>query len=554
MIFDADRIEQLRKLTIVSGLHVPEKRGFLFFGLKEYEATLQRQDNPSDQVLSDLQHMSLDGWVGDLFPLVTWLRNAASQTTLYTERANLFSQSAEDAAKTPRPTKLFGLVNASPKEPVPAAPKAPLPPGPVQLDAARKESLLKAMETCVTVEDLQAALLKCLGNAPNLSAAPGQAAPSVRDLALQSIELLERQKLTVVFLQFVVATARCSDDLRKEALAIFPELASASRPFATIVDDAASYFKNHAAAIATALGDDTLADRLSLSVAELKCYKSLHEAIHQAKNSTPPAAPEGTDAATIREFKLALRQYLAALNTARSRAQGALDGLPPTSGVRDAKQPAITLIGGYASRIEVALGRNDIDTAVTVLEDTVEAINPMLDEFNQNIVEMANRLLDGPLDRLRSAIAGAANDAGPPPSGVNVMAALRLALLTRVLGHTRWQEIDKSLFALGGAFRSEPAGAFKSFTRRWSVARKQIPILTDSDAELDTAKLQALARKIDTALVEAEKSIGTTDDAFNSVVLDPFDEFRYETQQQFIRIDSALKRNCAELVRIVAVA
>jgi hypothetical protein len=553
MIFDGDRIEQLRKLAIVSGLHAPDQRGFLFFGLKEYEATLQRKGNPSDQVLSDLQQMSEAGWVGDLFPLVTWLRNAAGQTKLHTDRATVFLQSADEAAKTPRPTILFGLVNARSKEPTPTVPSASGPPGPVQLDAARKESLLKAI-ACVTVEDLQAALLKCLGDVLNLSGAPGQAAPSVRDLALQSIDLVERQKLTVVFLQFVVATARCSDDLRKEALAIFPELATASRPFATIVEDAAGYFKNHAAAIAAALGDDTLADQLSLSVAELKCYKSLHEAIHQVKNSTPPAAPEGTDAATIREFKLGLRQYLAALNTARSRAQGALDELPPASGVRPAKQPAITLIGGYASRIEAALGRSDIDTAVTALEDTADAINPMLDEFNQNIVEMANRLLDGPLDRLRSAIAGAASAANPLPSGVNVMAALRLALLTRVLGHTRWQEIDNSLFALGGVFRSEPAGAFKRFARRWSVARKQIPILTDSDSDLDTAKLQALARKIDTALVEAEKSIGTGGDAFNSVVLDPFDEFRYETQQQFLRIDSALKRNCAELVRIVAIA
>ena len=176
----------------------------------------------------------------------------------------------------------------------------------------------------------------------------------------------------------------------------------------------------------------------------------------------------------------------------------------------------------------------------------------MLDEFNQNIVEMANRLLDGPLDRLRSAIAGASGGAGALPGGINVMAALRLALLTRVLGHTRWQEVDNSLFSLGDTFRSEPAGAFKKFARRWSVARKQIPVLTDSDSNLDTAKLQDLARKVDTALVEAEKSIGADDDAFNSVVLDPFDEFRYETQQQFLRIDSALKRNCVELIRIVA--
>src|SRR6185369_6273383 len=176
----------------------------------------------------------------------------------------------------------------------------------------------------------------------------------------QSLELVEREKLVVVFLQFVLATARCSEDLRNAALAIFPELATASQPFATIVDAAAEYFKNQAQPIAEVLGDAKLAEQLSLSVTELKCYKALHEAIHQVKNSTPPAAPEGTDAVKVRDFKLGLRQYLAALNTARTRAQGALDELPDTSGVRAAKQPAITLIGGYANRIEAALGRSDI--------------------------------------------------------------------------------------------------------------------------------------------------------------------------------------------------
>jgi len=138
------------------------------------------------------------------------------------------------------------------------------------------------------------------------------------------------------------------------------------------------------------------------------------------------------------------------------------------------------------------------------------------------------------------------------------MDALHLALLTRVVEHTRWQEVDNSLFSLGGAFHSEPVTAFKRFTRRWGVARKQIPTLTDSDSKIDTAKLQALARKVDTALVEVEKSVasaaGADKDAFNFVMLEPFDEFRFEAQQQFLMIDSALKRNCAELVRIVPIA
>src|SRR5262249_23345102 len=107
MIFDADRIEQIKKLAIVAGLHAPEKRGFLVFGIIEYEAKLPRKDNPSDQVLADLQRMSEDGWVGDVIPLVIWLRNAANQTKLWSERTAFFSQCADEAAKTPQPRVFF---------------------------------------------------------------------------------------------------------------------------------------------------------------------------------------------------------------------------------------------------------------------------------------------------------------------------------------------------------------------------------------------------------------------------------------------------------------
>jgi hypothetical protein len=556
MIFDADKIEQIKALAVAAGLHVPEKRGFLFFGVTEYEATLPRKDSPSDQVLADLQRMSEDGWVSDVIPLVIWLRNAANQTKLWPQRTAFLLQCADEAAKTPQPRGLFGLAKARPKDTTAGAPA--LPASPISLDAESKGSLVKTMGGCLAVDDIRTALQKCFGDLPNISDGLGGAPPDVRELAVQSIALVERARLTVVFLQFVVGTPRCNDELRAAALAIFPELETASRPFAAIVDAAADCFKKDATPIAELLGDQRLTKQLSLSVAELKCYKGLHEAIHQVKNSPPPAVPDDDNPANVREFKLRLRQYLAVLNTARVRSQGALDELPGDSGVRAAQQPGITLIGGYANRIEAALGRADIDAVAAALEDASRTIEPMLDEFNQQIVEMARRLLDGPLDLLRSAIAEILDQAGAQHPAVKAMDALHLALLTRVVQHTRWQEVDNSLFSLGGAFLSEPVSAFKKFTRRWGVARKQIPILTDSDSKIDTARLQALARKVDTALVEAEKSVtsaaGADKDVFNFVMLEPFDAFRFETQQQFLMIDSALKRNCAELVRIVPTA
>jgi hypothetical protein len=549
MIFDPAKVSEIHQRAVVAGLHANEKRNLLLFGVTtDYVAGLQTMGNQRDQLLSDLQSMSRDEWVGDIIPLAIWLLNAASQTRSFPDRTAYFSQCAADAEKTPRPRTFFGIGSSRPVNT--SANRS-------SLDPVSKKSLITAIEACLTIEDLQVALQKCFGDLPNLYGAPDQAAPAVRELTLQSIELVERERLTVVFLQFAIGTPRCNDGLRNAALAIFPELETANQPFAAIVDAAAECLKKDATPIAALLGDNRLTEQLSLSVAELKGYKGLHEAIHQVKNSPPPAVPDDDNPADVRDFKPKVRQYLAVLNTARARSQGALDELPCDSRVRAAQQPGITLIGGYSKRIEAALGRADLDAVAAALEDTARAIEPMLDEFSQQIVEMARRLLDGPLDRLRGAIAGTLDHTGSQLPAVKAMDALRLALLTRVVEHTRWQEVDNSLFSLGGAFHSEPVAAFKKFARRWGVARKQIPTLTDSDARIDTAKLQALALKIDTALVEVEKSVtsaaGADKDAFNFVMLEPFDEFRFEAQQQFFMIDNALKRNCAELVRIVPI-
>src|SRR5262249_19644235 len=147
------------------------------------------------------------------------------------------------------------------------------------------------------------ALQKCFGDLPSLYDGPDGEPPDIGELALQSIELVEREKLTVAFLKFVLATNRCNDELRKVALAIFPELETVVQPFAAIVDAAADYFSRDATPIAELLGNKDLANQLSVSVAELKCYKGLHEAIHQVKNTPPPIVPDDDNPTKAREFR-----------------------------------------------------------------------------------------------------------------------------------------------------------------------------------------------------------------------------------------------------------
>src|SRR4051812_46969 len=402
MIFGSARIGEIHQRVIAAGLHVPEKRNLLMFGVAvAYVAGLPSKASPGDQTLSDLQTMSADGWVSDKIPLAIWLRNASSQSRQFPDRTSYFAACADEAEATPRGTGLGGATATGNGVTEPS----PAPIDPRALDAADKEKLIAAIEACLTTADLQAVLQKCFGDLPDLYGAANAAPPTVRELGLQSIALVEREKLTVAFLHFVLASPRCSAELRQRASALFPELRVAGQPFSVTVDAAARYLNANAAAVATLLGDRALARQLDLSVKELKCYKGLHEAIHQVKNNPQPRLPEDADPAKTREFKQDLRQYLALLNTARGRLQDALDDLPADSPVRAAQQPGITLIGGCAKRIELALLRADFDAADAALEDAARTIDPMLDEFNQLIVDKARSVLDGPLGRLRGALA-----------------------------------------------------------------------------------------------------------------------------------------------------
>src|SRR6185295_20143532 len=96
------------------------------------------------------------------------------------------------------------------------------------------------------------------------------------------------------------------------------------------------------------------------------------------------------------------------------------------------------------------------------------------------IFEIAQKLpLDRLLDPLRS-VNGAAVLA-PIKQAIDSIGSLRLALLTRVLEHSRWQETDNALFSLDQSFKQAATAAFKKFVRQWPPARKQIEVLISAD-------------------------------------------------------------------------
>jgi hypothetical protein len=414
------------------------------------------------------------------------------------------------------------------------------------LDANQIETLRIAIGDALTFDDLDLILQKCFGSARIHDVA--SATLPRRIIAQKCIELVEQEKLTVVFARFVLTSAQSTPALQQALIAVFPELNSINQPFSSIVVSATNGLASNAQQIATQVGGTTAIQELADLIAELKCYKALHEAIHQIKLNAYPIVPVDDDPAELQGFWRELRKYLALLRTNRIKADDALNELPAQSAVRVTERPWVTMLGNCAAQIQAALTQNDIAAAEIAIDVAARTIDPLLDQINKHIHGIANRL---PLDRLLDALRGQGQ-----PAVADAIAALRVMLLTRVVEHSRWQEADNALFSLDQTFKLPAVTAFKKFARQWPPARKQIQNLTGVETAGNWLnEFQGLAGKVDHALAELERSIAVPapsgrDDMFNASMFDPFEAFRLEAQTRFFTVDSALKTNCVELLRI----
>lgn len=97
MIFDNDKVWEIQRHAVARGLH--DKRDLLLYGIDgTYIALWRVWSTPADQLLSDLQRMSLDGRMGDKVPIVQWLQSAAHYTKIFPEGA-YFERCAQEATE-----------------------------------------------------------------------------------------------------------------------------------------------------------------------------------------------------------------------------------------------------------------------------------------------------------------------------------------------------------------------------------------------------------------------------------------------------------------------
>ena len=90
------------------------------------------------------------------------------------------------------------------------------------LEPDQIEVLRNRIGDALTFDDLDLVLRKCFGTA-RINDVAAVAEPR-RLIAQHCIELTEQEKVTVVFLRFILISPQCTSELRKDAIAIFPEL------------------------------------------------------------------------------------------------------------------------------------------------------------------------------------------------------------------------------------------------------------------------------------------------------------------------------------------
>lgn len=422
------------------------------------------------------------------------------------------------------------------------------------------ESLKKVIGPSFTFEDLDLVLRKCFGDPRIHDIAAAKSPQNV--IALACIQLVEREGLTVVFLRYLLAAPNCPAELRHGALAIFPELAQADTPLKTIVGSTAQGLETNAQQIADrivggAAADGVLATLIG-NIGELRCYKELHEAVHQIHLNARPQVPADEDQRELQDFRRALRQYVSVMRTAKINAEDAIGD--PSAGVGPARSERqwIDRLDECARQLQAAVDAKDNAAAEFALDVTGRTIDPLPDQINTRIFKIVRELpLDKLLDALRSS-AGAQTAGSPLGQAIEAVGALRLAVLTRVLEHSRWQETDNGLFALDQTFKLTAKAAFQKFARQWPPTRKRLQAFVDGETDSGWARtMRDLLTEVDHAQDEIEQALGAPpaerrEDVFNEEMSERYDALRQEARMRFFQVDSALKQSCIELLRIQA--
>lgn len=277
------------------------------------------------------------------------------------------------------------------------------------------------------------------------------------------------------------------------------------------------------------------------TIDSLKTYKNLHECLHQlqvkqfqALRAAARKMPENREQARmLRDYRDQLR---GACVTARGIAQELTD--PPR---RQTEISWIDDLEQAGERFHAAIGQRDARAAQTALKDIRFVMRATPPRLNDLIAAIAKVL---PLDELEKAL-GSIGEADGGDNIANALQALRLIVPTiraRVNEHKSWQAVDIRIADLDRLIEQQPRDLLEEFANDWLEVKSRVHAL----AVLDSGS--AWARELEGYAGEVTDWLG--EEKIEEAFEDAFANFRGDAQHRFLTVDSKLKSDCGELVKI----
>lgn len=305
-------------------------------------------------------------------------------------------------------------------------------------------------------------------------------------------------------------------------------------------------------AVRARLGDPAVRAALTSSQAELgaiaaaidslDAYKSLHECLHQLQAKQFRTLREAArnlpdnpaEAAELRVFRNQLRN-------ACVFAGDAVGKLPDVLATRLIERLWIKDLEAAGDEFHQAIQARDSGAARKALNAIGRIMRSTPPRLNTQIFAVATGL---PLEDLARALeqVSAAGGGAPVQSGVEALRALIPAIRARVVEHRDWQESEIRIAELDQIVERSSPQVIEEFAEIWMELKAMVLELAARDG--DAAWAHEIADDI--RLVDDSLAAEQADAQFQ----DAFLVFRGDAQYRFLIVDSRLKADCTELVKI----
>jgi hypothetical protein len=378
-----------------------------------------------------------------------------------------------------------------------------------------------------------------------------------RKIAALCLRETERTGDTRAYLSLVMASMRSNAPLRGMITRIAPELdgqRADTRAQVEIVVDRLQ--RTRAAVQQQPVRDVLVASRGVLSgissvVRMLETYKNLHDNLHQlqVRNFADlRLAAQAMDKDPDQLVKLVEfhEQARIACTLARPEAQrlsaGSLELANEISWI-DKMEEATAELGTAVEELQHAPARLALGRIWRIVEREPSRINRQIFLIAQNL-QLAG------LEKVFRDTAALQPDGSDAEQACAALRELGVTLLGHAVDHTRWQEVDDSLWILDKVFEFRSDDPSDDFYQDWPATRDQARIMALAEpGAVWSVKLIKCMDRVGDEQVRLEALAGA-EDTTPRQLFRLYDGFRREARFRFFVVDLALKTNCAALARL----